>query len=55
MTLITREQQPEVDKLLGEAEDLWLTDPFDVPLEDWQTLMMRAYRLGREHGIADVV
>lgn len=47
--VITTEQQPAVDELLGEAEQLWLTDPFDVKLEDWQTLLVRAYRLGRIH------
>ncbi len=49
MIVITGAQQSEVDELLSEAEGLWLTDPFDVKLGDWQRLLVRAYLLGLGH------
>jgi hypothetical protein len=45
--VITREHRPDLDELFEESLEL---DERNACLSEWQTLMLKAYKLGRQHG-----
>ena len=43
---ISREQRLDLEELFGESLEL---DTRNACLSEWQTLMLKAYKLGRQH------
>lgn len=46
--VITREQQLGLEPLFGESVEL---ESQGASLTEWQTLMIKAYKLGRQHSV----